>query len=165
MAVSQREVAGTNAILGCSLLMVGGEFVKSTESTKNMDQMAAQFEKQMIEAKNSLRSEHDERFRSIESRVEQESVKNRDLIKSIAAEVSVTMEKEILIRIQDRMKTMDVIPEIENKMIERVKLEVITEIKGREVYVIEEVVKKVIQRVVAEPIPVPAPQPSKSNKK
>jgi signal recognition particle GTPase len=160
--VSKKDSMQENALLGCSLLVIGGEMVKSSETQRTLGEMNKEFESQMIDARNQARQANEERFKTIEERMGVSENKNSEAIKNISYEVSVEMEKTITKKLQEKMKTMDFVPELEDKMIVRIKKEVAAELSMKESSMIDSIVDKVIRRVVAEPVTV---QPSKTKSK
>lgn len=146
---------GTNAgLMGCSLLVIGGEMVAnktvlSDAQTKKIDEIITA---QLDQNRKMLRRDYDDQILHLSEKVDAESIKNKEVVKNVIGNVAVMMEEEIMKKIQSRLKTMDVVPELREAMKIEVKDEVLREIKNRSKDFEDEIIQKVIDRIVVEKV-------------
>jgi len=139
-------------LMGCSLLIIGGETVatKDTLSNEQIKKMDEIISSQLDQNRKSLRKDYDDQISFLREKISSESVKNKEVVKNVIGNIAVMMEEEIMKKIQARIKTMDVVPELRDEMKAEIKAEVIQEIKSRNVDFEDEIVQKIIDRVVVE---------------
>lgn len=151
----EKEKAFQMAALGCTIIVVGGELVtpeNSLDEKETLKRLMLYSNKQNKDSKDYMLKVFEQRFDELDRKIVQESIKNKEATRNAVVEVGIVMEDEIYKKVQQRMRELEILPELKRDMVNRIKEEVIAEYKNRKSEFVEDAVNKVIKRVTAEPI-------------
>lgn len=150
-----KEHKGELAAVGCTFMVIGGELVKhdpvSEEKLEKMDQL---FSYKIQESEKALKKSFEDHIAIVDAKVNNEELRTRQLVQNMMTDLAVLMEAEVYRKVQARLKELEFVPGLKQEMIEKIKAEVIAEVKSRKGEIEDSVVEKVIKRITAEPITV-----------
>lgn len=147
-----------NALLGCSVLVIGGELIGPTAVERRKNKAYESFDAQMAEVRKQLKEENEATITKMREEFQHELELGRIYASGHMGPVNVSSMTETQLQrlVENKVKNSPALQELEENMIIRIKSEVLAEYKARENQAIETVVDKVIKRVVAEPVLVPS---------
>ena len=148
---------------GCIIVFAYGEFGKSSHRTLSSDDInivQEMINKDSEKRLKSLRDDYEARFNSMNQRIVDESLGNRQQIRNAVTDLGVFLEKDMNEKMDRKMENPKLLDEIDSKITKKVKEEVQDEFRSRESEIVEKATQKTIKRVTAEPIIIEGSKPS-----